>query len=155
MLSLSKVQANSHPIIYSFFRLVYYIQHQVEGSQTMKQNVLGLLIVFAFCAQGTLFAQRAKTGSTLLAGENEKKNEARCETNFTKTATEKAELQSAPPVKVQSSASVAVGELAPDFELPRLDLVLKGGTQSNDVVMVKLSSFRGKKPVALLFSSFT
>jgi len=39
----------------------------------------------------------------------------------------------------------AVGEQAPDFDLPRLDA--KGN--------VRLSSFRGIKPVALIFGSFT
>jgi hypothetical protein len=38
-----------------------------------------------------------------------------------------------------------VGDLAPDFELPRL-----GGTER-----VRLSSFRGQRPVALIFGSFT
>jgi hypothetical protein len=38
-----------------------------------------------------------------------------------------------------------VGEQAPDFELARLD-----GTAG-----VRLSSFRGVKPVALIFGSFT
>jgi acetyl esterase/lipase len=92
---------------------------------------------------------------SFLAGENEKKIEDFFEKNLKNKVPEKTEAQSAPQVKAQTSGNVAVGELAPDFELPRLDLVLKDGTQSNDVVMVKLSSFRGKKPVALLFSSFT
>jgi hypothetical protein len=39
----------------------------------------------------------------------------------------------------------AVGDEAPDFELPRLD--------SNE--RVRLSSFRHQKPVALIFGSFT
>ncbi len=39
----------------------------------------------------------------------------------------------------------AVGDAAPDFELPRLD-----GKGS-----VRLSSFKGGKPVALIFGSFT
>ncbi len=39
----------------------------------------------------------------------------------------------------------AAGEPAPDFELPRLDG--KGN--------VRLSAFRGVKPVALIFGSFT
>jgi hypothetical protein len=38
------------------------------------------------------------------------------------------------------------GELAPDFELPMLGM--KGKT-------VKLSSFRGERPVALVFGSYT
>jgi len=39
----------------------------------------------------------------------------------------------------------AVGDEAPDFELPRL-----GSTER-----VRLSSFRNRKPVALIFGSFT
>ena len=39
----------------------------------------------------------------------------------------------------------AVGEAAPDFELPLL----------SDGAMVRLSSFRGVKPVALIFGSYT
>ena len=43
-----------------------------------------------------------------------------------------------------------VGELAPDFELPRLE-TLAGGAQAT----VKLSQFRGKSPVVLVFASYT
>ena len=39
----------------------------------------------------------------------------------------------------------AVGDQAPDFDLPRVDA--KGS--------VRLASFRGVKPVALIFGSFT
>ena len=39
----------------------------------------------------------------------------------------------------------AVGSTAPDFTLPRLD----SGDQ------VRLSSFRGRKPVALIFGNYT
>jgi hypothetical protein len=39
----------------------------------------------------------------------------------------------------------AIGLDAPDFKLPRL-----GGTEQ-----VQLSSFRGRKPVALIFGSYT
>lgn len=38
-----------------------------------------------------------------------------------------------------------VGDLAPDFKL----------ADSDDLVSVRLSSFRGQKPVALIFGSFT
>ena len=68
------------------------------------------------------------------------------------------------PVAAQRSRTAAnpkvkVGELAPDFELPRL--VLKtdatgkniGVISKNDTV--RLSSFRGKKPVCLIMSSYT
>jgi hypothetical protein len=39
----------------------------------------------------------------------------------------------------------AVGDAAPDFELPRL----------GSIERVRLSSFRNHKPVALIFGSFT
>lgn len=41
--------------------------------------------------------------------------------------------------------TLKVGDLAPDFEL-----TVRGGEQK-----VKLSSFRGRKPVALVFGSYT
>ena len=44
-----------------------------------------------------------------------------------------------------------VGTVAPDFELCRLK---KDGT-SDPKKKVKLSSFKGKKPVALVFGSYT
>jgi len=51
------------------------------------------------------------------------------------------------------------GETAPDFELARLESYLKSveskATTKPAVEKVKLSSFRGKKPVCLLFSSYT
>jgi peroxiredoxin len=40
---------------------------------------------------------------------------------------------------------LAVGDLAPDFEL-----TVRGGEQK-----VRLSSFRGRRPVALVFGSYT
>jgi len=54
---------------------------------------------------------------------------------------------------------VKLGEFAPDFELPRLtfktDATGKpiGVISENDTV--RLSSFRGKKPVCLIMSSYT
>ena len=39
----------------------------------------------------------------------------------------------------------AIGAEAPDFKLPRLD----------STEQVRLSSFRGRKPVALIFGSYT
>jgi len=51
------------------------------------------------------------------------------------------------------------GALAPDFELARLESYLKNieskAKKKPAVEKVKLSSFRGKKPVCLLFSSYT
>jgi hypothetical protein len=43
------------------------------------------------------------------------------------------------------AGTLAVGDVAPDFELPTLD----GATR------VRLSSFRGKRPVVLVFGSYT
>ena len=54
--------------------------------------------------------------------------------------------------------AVIVGQVAPDFELPRLSLVKgKKGKRIGKISSekVKLSSFRGKKPVCLIFSSYT
>ena len=45
----------------------------------------------------------------------------------------------------RESTQLKAGDMAPDFELKTLD-----GKQT-----VKLSSFRGKKPVALIFGSYT
>jgi hypothetical protein len=51
------------------------------------------------------------------------------------------------------------GAAAPDFELARLESYLKSieskAAKKPAVEKVKLSSFRGKKPVCLLFSSYT
>ncbi|UCF16647.1 MAG: hypothetical protein JSW59_04125 [Phycisphaerales bacterium] len=54
---------------------------------------------------------------------------------------------------------VKVGELAPDFELPRLVLKTDASGKNIGVISdddtVRLSSFRGKKPVCLIMSSYT
>ncbi|MHC4116161.1 MAG: hypothetical protein ACYSWO_01515 [Planctomycetota bacterium] len=71
------------------------------------------------------------------------------------------------PVAAQRSRSgrsaanpkVKVGEFAPDFELPRLTFKtdatgeIVGVISENDTI--KLSSFRGKKPVCMIMSSYT
>lgn len=51
---------------------------------------------------------------------------------------------------------LSVGDMAPDFELPRLDSFLKR-TDSGDTRLqtVRLSSFRNKRLVVLIFSSYT
>ena len=71
------------------------------------------------------------------------------------------------PVTAQRSRSsrtaanpkVKVGELAPDFELPKLVLKTDASGKSIGVISenetVKLSSFRGKKPVCMIMSSYT
>ena len=60
--------------------------------------------------------------------------------------------------KVSSGKGLEPGQTAPDFELPRL--TIEKGKDGNAVgkiseKKVKLSSFRGKKPVFLVFSSYT
>lgn len=46
----------------------------------------------------------------------------------------------------RESRAPIVGQLAPDFELPRL---------GDSPGPVKLSAFRGERPVALIFGSYT
>ena len=58
-----------------------------------------------------------------------------------------------------ANAKVKVGEFAPDFELPILTFETDAagktvGVISNDDT-VRLSSFRGKKPVCMIMSSYT
>jgi len=59
----------------------------------------------------------------------------------------------------QANPKVKVGELAPDFELPRL--TFKTDTSGKNVSVIsnsdtiRLSSFRGKKPVCMIMSSYT
>ena len=54
---------------------------------------------------------------------------------------------------------VAVGEYAPDFELPRLTITTDPNDKPIGIVSesnrIRLSSFRGKKPVCLIMSSYT
>ena len=58
-----------------------------------------------------------------------------------------------------SNPLVKMGEYAPDFELPRLVLSTDSDGKPigviNDKDKVRLSSFRGKKPVCLIMSSYT
>ncbi len=56
------------------------------------------------------------------------------------------------------AGAITVGELAPDFELPRL--IITRDADGNPIgkiseEKIKLSSFRGKKPVCLIMSSYT
>ena len=54
---------------------------------------------------------------------------------------------------------IKVGQVAPDFELPKLKSVLAntkdGKVDEDKLEKVKLSAFRGKRPVCLLFTSCT
>ena len=58
-----------------------------------------------------------------------------------------------------SNPLVKVGEYAPDFELSRLTLSTGSDGKPigviSDTDTVRLSSFRGKKPVCLIMSSYT
>jgi hypothetical protein len=48
-----------------------------------------------------------------------------------------------------SAGTITVGQQAPDFDLVRFESAGTGRER------VRLSSFRGKKPVVLIFSSYT
>ncbi len=54
---------------------------------------------------------------------------------------------------------INIGEFPPDFELPRLVIKTDETGKSQGVISetdtVKLSSFRGKKPVCMIMSSYT
>jgi dienelactone hydrolase len=57
-----------------------------------------------------------------------------------------------------SGPTLKVGQLAPDFKLPPLKIQTGADGQSVGIIgseLVGLSSFRGKKPVCLIFSSYT
>jgi hypothetical protein len=54
---------------------------------------------------------------------------------------------------------IKIGEFPPDFELPRLIIKTDENGKSSGVISeddtVRLSSFRGKKPVCMIMSSYT
>ena len=54
---------------------------------------------------------------------------------------------------------IKVGDYAPDFELPRLTITADPNDRPIGVInesnTIRLSSFRGKKPVCLIMSSYT
>ena len=54
---------------------------------------------------------------------------------------------------------INIGEFPPDFELPRLVIKTDETGKSHGVISeedtVRLSSFRGKKPVCMIMSSYT
>ena len=54
---------------------------------------------------------------------------------------------------------INIGEFPPDFELPRLVIETDETGKSQGVISetdtVKLSSFRGKRPVCMIMSSYT
>jgi hypothetical protein len=60
--------------------------------------------------------------------------------------------------RLAEAEGIQIGDTAPDFELPRLTIEKdKVGNAVGKISAqkVKLSSFRGKKPVFLVFSSYT
>ena len=63
------------------------------------------------------------------------------------------------PSRTAANPKVKVGELAPDFELPKLVLKTDASGKNIGVISedetVRLSSFRGKKPVCMIMSSYT
>ncbi len=58
-----------------------------------------------------------------------------------------------------ASSKIKVGEFAPDFDLPKLTFKTNAAGKTVGVISekdtVKLSSFRGKKPVCMIMSSYT
>jgi hypothetical protein len=52
-----------------------------------------------------------------------------------------------------SRPKVRTGDVAPDFELPRLDL--GDGTERETGETIRLSAYRHVSPVALIFGSYT
>ncbi|MFB0525771.1 MAG: hypothetical protein ACETVZ_09520 [Phycisphaerae bacterium] len=67
------------------------------------------------------------------------------------------QIQTKPPRGY--NRKIKIGEFPPDFELPRLNLKTDeagkpiGVISQNDTI--RLSSFRGKRPVCLIMSSYT
>ena len=57
------------------------------------------------------------------------------------------------------SSKIKVGEFAPDFNLPRLTFETDAAGKNIGVISekdsIRLSSFRGKKPVCMIMSSYT
>jgi len=69
-----------------------------------------------------------------------------------------AGLSSAQPAKgaPRPQPGLKVGDEAPDFDLARFGCLKGDGSESTDARdRVKLSAFRGKKPVFIVFSSYT
>ena len=60
----------------------------------------------------------------------------------------------APPLPAARGAGPAAGGMAPDFELPRL-VPAANGAPAGAGEQIRLSSFRQKRPVVLVLSSYT
>ncbi len=61
------------------------------------------------------------------------------------------DVMASPRHRALMTAAVSVGEQAPDFELPLLD----PATHAPSGATIRLSSFAGERPVALVFGSYT
>lgn len=63
------------------------------------------------------------------------------------------------PSVTAANPKVKVGKMAPDFELPKLVLKTDASGKNIGVISendtIRLSSFRGRKPVCLIMSSYT
>ena len=70
-----------------------------------------------------------------------------------------AAAQRSRPSRTAENPKIKVGEFPPDFDLPRLtfETDAKGKTVGviSDDDTVRLSAFRGKKPVCMIMSSYT
>lgn len=56
----------------------------------------------------------------------------------------------------RGESAIQVGQEAPDFELLRLECVkTAGGARTGAEEKIKLSSYRAKKPVFIVFASYT
>lgn len=63
------------------------------------------------------------------------------------------------PSRMANNPKVRVGEFPPDFELPKLTFQTDAEGKTVGVISdndtIRLSSFRGKKPVCMIMSSYT
>lgn len=75
------------------------------------------------------------------------------------TLSDAAAAQQSRPSRTADNPRIKVGEFPPDFDLPRLtfETDAKGKTVGviSDDDTVRLSAFRGKKPVCMIMSSYT
>lgn len=61
------------------------------------------------------------------------------------------DVMASPRHRALMTPAVAVGDVAPDFELPVLD----PASHAPSGATIRLSSFAGERPVALVFGSYT
>ena len=127
-------------------KVVAYAQSVVSLDALKKAGIDATLITVQEGGHG---------GPGFTTGENEKQIELFFEKHLKSDAPDKKQPEGRTRVTNQPAPTVALGGMAPDFELPRLDTVLKGNRSSQALETVKLSSFRGQQPAMVLFSSFT